>query len=88
MVGVRNIALFFVAFLVGADELLLGPVLVPVGNDLSVRPESVTLFVTAYSLANAACAFFLGALSDRYGRLKILVPSTIALRPVPGSIVP
>ncbi|QMB95130.1 MFS transporter (plasmid) [Klebsiella pneumoniae] len=69
--------LFFIAFLIGADELLLGPILTPVGNDLSVRPESVAFFVTAYSLANAACAFFFGVLSDRYGRMRILIPASI-----------
>lgn len=71
-----NITLFFIAFLVGADELLLGPILTPIGNDLSVRPESVMFFATAYSLANAACAFFFGVLSDRYGRIRILVPAS------------
>lgn len=77
MIWAQNVTLFCIAFLVGADELLLGPVLTPVGNDLSVRPESVTFFVTAYSLANAACAFFFGVLSDRYGRMRILIPASI-----------
>ncbi|MCH6202872.1 MFS transporter [Brucella ciceri] len=77
MYWMQHILLFFVAFLVGADELLLGPILAPIGRDLSVRPETVTLFVTTYSLANAACAFFFGALSDRYGRAQILVASAI-----------
>ncbi|WP_319161706.1 MFS transporter [Klebsiella pneumoniae] len=77
MIWTQNITLFFIAFLIGADELLLGPILTPVGNDLSVRPESVAFFVTAYSLANAACAFFFGVLSDRYGRMRILIPVSI-----------
>lgn len=59
MIWAQNVTLFFIAFLVGADELLLGPILTPVGKDLSVRPESVTFYVTAYSLANAACAFII-----------------------------
>jgi len=77
MVWVRNVALFFIAFLVGADELLLGPILTPIGRDLAVRPESVTLFVTVYSLSNAVCAYGFGVLSDRYGRLTVLVPATL-----------
>ncbi|OON34623.1 hypothetical protein BTJ39_23915 [Izhakiella australiensis] len=77
MIWTQNVTLFFIAFLVGADELLLGPILTPVGNDLSVRPESVTFFVTAYSLANTAYAFFFGVLSDRYGRMRILIPASI-----------
>lgn len=74
---IQRALLFFIAFLVGADELLLGPILTPIGNDLSVRPESITFFITAYSLANAACAFFLGALSDRFGRMQVLVPAAM-----------
>lgn len=71
MILAWNTALFFVAFLVGADELLLGPILTPIGNDLFVRPENVTLFVTTYSLANAACAFLFGVLLDCcYGLIR------------------
>lgn len=48
---IQSIALFFIAFLVGADELLLGSILEPIGGDLGVPPSQVTLFITAYSLA-------------------------------------
>jgi len=72
MVLARNVTLFFIVCLVGADELLLGPI-----NDLSVMPESVTFFVTAYSLANAVYALFFGVLSDRYGRMRILISASI-----------
>ncbi|MDO6707219.1 hypothetical protein [Photobacterium sp. 1_MG-2023] len=54
-----KILLFFIAFLVGADELMLGPILVPIGQDLGVAPERVTLFITAYSLALACCQLLL-----------------------------
>jgi len=77
VIWAQNVPLFFIAFLVGADELLPGPILTPVGNDFSVRPESVTFFVMAYSLANAVCAFFFGVLSDRSGTMKILIPASI-----------
>ncbi|MDW1827934.1 MFS transporter, partial [Vibrio sp. Vb0937] len=53
---IQSIALFFIAFLVGADELLLGSILEPIGGDLGVPPSQVTLFITAYSLAIAFCA--------------------------------
>ena len=49
----QSMILFLVAFLVGADELMLGSILEPIGNDLSVQPSQVTLFITAYSLAIA-----------------------------------
>ncbi|GAA2890948.1 putative MFS family arabinose efflux permease [Aminobacter niigataensis] len=71
------ILLFLIAFLVGADEFLLGPILTPIGTDLSVPPERIALFITAYSLPLAIMAPILGGVSDRYGRLAILVPSTL-----------
>ncbi|OOF22472.1 MFS transporter [Salinivibrio proteolyticus] len=67
--------LFCTAFLVGADELLLGPILQPIGHDLGVPPERVTLFVTAYSVSIAIVAPYLGRLSDRYGRMSIMRPA-------------
>ncbi|WP_000479220.1 hypothetical protein [Vibrio mimicus] len=45
-----KVMLFLIAFLVGADELMLGPILAPIGHDLGVPPERVTLFITAYSV--------------------------------------
>lgn len=73
----RLILLFLIAFLVGADEFLLGPILTPVSADLSVPPERIALFITAYSLPLAVMAPILGGVSDRYGRLAVLVPSTL-----------
>jgi predicted MFS family arabinose efflux permease len=37
-----KILLFLIAFLVGADELMLGPILAPIGRELGVQPERVT----------------------------------------------
>jgi predicted MFS family arabinose efflux permease len=62
---------------VGADEFLLGPILTPIGADLSVPPERIALFITAYSLPLAFMAPILGGISDRYGRLAVLVPATL-----------
>lgn len=68
--------LFLIAFLVGADEFLLGPILTPIGDDLGVAPERVTLFIVAYSLPLALLAPVFGFLSDRHGRLAVLLPAT------------
>ncbi|MHC1551299.1 MFS transporter [Phyllobacterium sp. K27] len=86
----RLIFLFLIAFLVGADEFLLGPILTPIGADLSVSPERIALFITAYSLPLAIMAPILGAVSDRYGRIAILVPSTLVfgLASIATSFVP
>lgn len=72
-----KILLFLIAFLVGADELMLGPILAPIGKDLGVQPERVTLFITAYSLALAMIAPLLGSLSDRLGRIKVMLPAAL-----------
>lgn len=72
-----KVLLFFVAFLVGADELMLGPILTPIGNDLGVAPERVTLFITAYSVALAIVAPFLGAFSDKRGRITVMLPAAL-----------
>lgn len=86
----RLILLFLIAFLVGADEFLLGPILTPIGADLSVPPERIALFITAYSLQLAIMAPILGGVSDRYGRLAVLVPSTLVfgLASIATSFVP
>jgi predicted MFS family arabinose efflux permease len=76
MTTIRLPFLFLIAFLVGADEFLLGPILTPIGDDLEVAPERVTLFITAYALPLALLAPIFGFLSDRYGRLAVLLPST------------
>jgi Arabinose efflux permease len=86
----HQILLFLIAFLVGADEFLLGPILTPIGTDLSVPPERIALFITAYSLPLALMAPVLGGVSDRYGRLAVLVPSTLVfgLASIATSFVP
>jgi predicted MFS family arabinose efflux permease len=86
----RLILLFLIAFLVGADEFLLGPILTPIGADLSVPPERIALFIMAYSLPLAVMAPILGGVSDRYGRLAVLVPSTLVfgLASIATSFVP
>ncbi|MGU5697695.1 MFS transporter [Aeromonas allosaccharophila] len=72
-----KILLFLIAFLVGADELMLGPILAPIGKDLGVQPERITLFITAYSVALAMVAPLLGSRSDRLGRIKVMLPATL-----------
>lgn len=86
----RLIFLFLIAFLVGADEFLLGPILTPIGADLSVPPEHIAFFVTAYSLPLAIMAPILGGVSDRYGRLAVLVLSTFVfgLASIATSFIP
>lgn len=72
-----KVLLFLIAFLVGADELMLGPLLAPISAELGVAPERVTLFITAYSVALALIAPLLGDLSDRRGRLRVMLPASL-----------
>ncbi|MFD1797428.1 MFS transporter [Paracoccus aurantiacus] len=71
----KTLTLFLIAFLVGSDEFLLGPILTPIGADLGVAPERVTLFIGAYALPLALFAPLLGGLSDRIGRQAVILPS-------------
>lgn len=71
----QTILLFLIAFLVGSDEFLLGPILTPVGADLGVTPERITLFIGAYALPLALLAPVFGGLSDRLGRRNVLLPA-------------
>ncbi|ODB35843.1 MFS transporter [Pseudoalteromonas sp. BMB] len=72
-----TLLLAFIAFLVGADELMLGPILEPIGLELGVKPERVTLFITTYSFALAIVAPLFGALSDKVGRRAIILPAIV-----------
>ena len=76
MTRLRLLILFLIAFLVGVDEFLLGPVLTPIGHDLAVPPERITVFIAAYSLPLALLAPVAGALSDLVGRMTVLVPAS------------
>jgi predicted MFS family arabinose efflux permease len=69
--------LFLVAFLIGLDEFLLGPLLTPIGAEFGVAPEQVALMVAAYNLPLAILAPFLGTLSDRIGRTRVLRPALL-----------
>lgn len=73
----QTILLFLITFLVGSDEFLLGPILTPIGSDLGVAPEHISLFVGAYAVPLALLAPLFGALSDRHGRRAVLLPASL-----------
>ncbi len=70
--------LALIMFLLGADEYILSSILAPVGESFGVEPARVTLLVTVYALPCAVLAPFFGALSDRWGRRRVLLPSLAA----------
>src|SRR5437016_2586336 len=65
--------LFGVLFLGVSDTQLVAPLLPLIALDLGTTPGHAGIIVTTYSLAAAAFALFVGPLSDRVGRKKILV---------------
>jgi predicted MFS family arabinose efflux permease len=65
--------LFGVLFLGVSDTQLVAPLLPLIAQDLSTTPGHAGIIVTTYSLAAAAFALFVGPLSDRVGRKKVLV---------------
>src|SRR5437867_12215977 len=65
--------LFGVLFLGVSDTQLVAPLLPLIARDLGTTPGHAGIIVTTYSLAAAAFALFVGPLSDRIGRKKVLV---------------
>ncbi len=67
------LVLFGVLFLGVSDTQLVAPLLPLIAADLNTPPGHAGIIVTTYSLAAAAFALFVGPLSDRVGRKKILI---------------
>src|ERR1043166_9524933 len=70
-----NVALilFGVLFLGVSDTQLVAPLLPLIASDLGTTPGHAGIIVTTYSLAAAAFALFVGPVSDRVGRKRVLV---------------
>src|SRR5256886_4923548 len=70
-----NVALilFGVLFLGVSDTQLVAPLLPLIALDLGTTPGLAGIIVTTYWLAAAAFALFVGPLSDRVGRKRVLV---------------
>jgi len=65
--------LFGVLFLGVSDTQLVAPLLPLIAQDLGTTPGHAGIIVTTYSLAAAGFALFVGPVSDRAGRKKVLV---------------
>jgi predicted MFS family arabinose efflux permease len=62
-----------VLFLGVSDTQLVAPLLPLIAQDLGTTPGYAGIIVTTYALAAAAFALFVGPLSDRLGRKRVLV---------------
>src|SRR3989441_2310570 len=67
------LVLFGVLFFGVSDTQLVAPLLPLIAMDLGITPGHAGIIVTTYSLAAAAFALFVGPLSDRVGRKRVLV---------------
>lgn len=69
----RYAGVFVLLFLFGTETFLVSPLLPTIARDIHVSTGAAASSVTAYVLVYAVAAPFLGLLSDRIGRRRMLV---------------
>ena len=76
--GLVMAILFLIFFLGTTDNQVIGVLLPFIAADLGVEAgRAGALIGPAYALAAAAAAFFIGSISDRFGRRRFLVIATV-----------
>ncbi|MFE6133302.1 MFS transporter [Streptomyces sp. NPDC056437] len=73
----RYAGVFALLFLFGTETFLVSPLLPTISDDIKVSEAAAASSVTAYVLAYAVAAPFLGLLSDRFGRRRALIAGTV-----------
>lgn len=74
----KAVALLSLGFgLVGLDRWIIAPLAPHILKDLSFGPDKFGLLVAVLGITWGIAAVFLGSLSDRIGRRKVLIPSLI-----------
>ncbi|GII64375.1 hypothetical protein Skr01_44600 [Sphaerisporangium krabiense] len=73
----RYLGVYLLLFLIGTETFLVSPLLPTIAADIGVSETATAGTVTAYTLAYAVTAPFLGAASDRYGRRPMIVAGTV-----------
>ena len=66
MVGVTG-------FAAGANMRVLDPLLPAIGLDFGVAATSAAVVITAFSLSYGIFQFVYGPLSERYGKIKVML---------------
>ena len=74
----KAVALLTIGFgLVGLDRWIVAPLAPSMIADLHLNPQDINNLVAALGLAWGVAAIFLGGLSDRIGRRKVLIPAIV-----------
>lgn len=74
----KAVTLLTIGFgLVGLDRWIIGPLLPSISPDLHLNYQDAGSVIGALGLAWGVAALFLGGLSDRIGRKKVLVPAIV-----------
>ncbi|MFZ5967999.1 MAG: MFS transporter [Bacillota bacterium] len=71
----KTLALSFVPLIMVLGNSMLIPVFTDIKRELGINQLQASLLISYFSYAAALCIPFLGFLSDRIGRKKILIPS-------------
>ncbi len=74
----KAVTLLTIGFgLVGLDRWIIGPLFPTIAHDLNLNYQDAGSVIGALGLAWGVAALFLGGLSDRIGRKKVLVPAIV-----------
>ncbi|WP_320670612.1 MFS transporter [Patulibacter defluvii] len=71
------LGVYLLLLLIGTETFLVSPLLPTIADSIDVSEAAAATTVTAYTLAYALTAPFLGAVSDRFGRQPTIVAGTV-----------
>ena len=70
--------------LVGLDRWIVAPLAPSMIGDLHLTPQDINNLVAILGIAWGVAAIFLGGLSDRIGRRKVLIPAIVVFSLLSG----